>query len=82
MRLPTDKEFNQRETKKPNKKFKVNVSNSRLNRGHTVAAEQKIRGLKKRLRFFKRLVKGAKRNKYNLMKDSKKLLLILISSQL
>lgn len=61
MRLPTDKEFNQRETKKPNKKFKVNVSNSRLNRGHTVAAEQKIRGLKKRLRFFKRLVKGGEK---------------------
>lgn len=53
MILPTDQEFNQRETKKPNEKFKVNRSNSRLSRGHTVAAEQKIRGLKKRQDFSK-----------------------------
>ena len=49
MRSQTDQEFNQNEIKDLNKKFNVEYFNSRLNEGHALAAEQKIRELKKRL---------------------------------
>ena len=49
MRSQTDQEFNQNEIKDLNKKLNVEHFNSRLNEGHALAAEQKIRELKKRL---------------------------------
>ena len=53
MRLPTDQEFNQNKIKKLNSKHNVEHYNSKLNEGHAVAAEQKIRELKNRLKNFK-----------------------------
>ena len=56
MRLQTDQEFNQNEIKEINKKYVLHY-NSKLNNGHAVAAEQKIRELKNCLKNFKRLLK-------------------------
>ena len=66
MRLQTDQEFNQNEIKALNKKHNVEHYNTKLNEGHTVAAEQKIRELKFRLKNFKRLSKISK----NLLKPN------------
>ena len=60
MRLQTDQEFNQDEIKALNKKHHVEHYNTKLNEGHAVAAEQKIRELKFRLKNFKRLNKISK----------------------
>ena len=60
MSLPTDQEFNQNEIKALNKKHDVEHYNTKLNEGHAVAAEQKIRELKFRLKNFKRLHKISK----------------------
>ena len=60
MRLQTDQEFNQNDLAEINKKYSVLHYNSKLNDGHAVGAEQKIRELKSRLRNFKRLVKKGK----------------------
>ena len=57
MRLQTDQEFNQNEIKEINKKYNVLRYNNKLNDGHAVAAEQKIRELKNCLKNFKRLLK-------------------------
>ena len=57
MRLQTDQEFNQNEIKTLNKKRDVEHYNTKLNEGHAVAAEKKIRELKFRLKNFKRLNK-------------------------
>ena len=46
MRLQTDPEFNENEIASINKKYNVLHYNRKLNEGHTVAAEQKIRELK------------------------------------
>ena len=46
LRLQTDQEFNQNEMKQITKKYNVVHFNSRLNDGHAVGAEQKIRELK------------------------------------
>ena len=53
MHLQTDQEFNRSEIKKLNSKHNVEHYNSKLNEGHAVAAEQKIRELKNRLKNFK-----------------------------
>ena len=66
MRLQTDQEFNQNEIKALNKKHNVEHYNTKLNEGHAVAAEQKIRELKFRLKNFKRLSKISK----NLLKPN------------
>ena len=47
MRLQTGQEFHQRD-KRLNKKLNVNHFDLRLNKGHAIAAEQKIRELKKK----------------------------------
>ena len=60
MRLQTDQEFNQNEIKALNKEHNVEHYNTTLNEGHAVAAEQKIRELKFRLKNFKRLSKISK----------------------
>ena len=60
MRLQTDQEFNQKEIKILNEKFNVEHFNSRLNEGHAMGAEQKIRELKERLKNFKRIKKKKK----------------------
>ena len=60
MRLRTDQEFNQNEIKALNKKHNVEHYNTKLNEGHAVAAEQKIRELKFRLKNFKTLSKISK----------------------
>ena len=60
MRLQTDQEFNQNEIKALNKKHDVEHYNTKLNEGHAVAGEQKIRELKFRLKNFKRLNKISK----------------------
>ena len=60
MRLQTNQEFNQNEIKEINKRYNVLHYNSKLNDGHTMAAEQKIRELKNRLKNFKRLLKKGK----------------------
>ena len=52
LHLQTDQEFNQNEIKKINQKFDVEHFNTKLNEGHAVAAEQKVRELKKRLPNF------------------------------
>ena len=59
MHLQTDQEFNQNEIKEINKKYVLHY-NSKLNNGHAVAAEQKIRELKNCLKNFKRLLKKGK----------------------
>ena len=60
MHLQTDQEFNQNEIKEINKKYNVLHYSSKLNDGHAVAAEQKVRELKNRLKNFKRLLKKGK----------------------
>ena len=60
MRLQTDQEFNQNVIKPLNKKHDVEHYNTKLNEGHAVAAEQKIRELKFRLKHFNRLNKISK----------------------
>ena len=60
MRLQTDQEFNQNEIKEINKKCNVLHYHSKLNDGHAVAAEQKIKELKNRPKDFKRLLKKDK----------------------
>ena len=45
MRLQKDQEFNQNEIAEINKKYNMLHYNSKLNDGHTVGAEQKIREL-------------------------------------
>ena len=52
MRLQTDQEFHQNETKEINKKQDVEHCNTKLNEGHAVGMEQKIRELKERLKNF------------------------------
>ena len=49
MRLQTDLEFQQNEIKRLNKKYNVEMFNSRVSEGKTYAAEQKIREFKKLL---------------------------------
>ena len=44
MRLQTDQEFSQNEIKTLNKKHDLEHYNTKLNKGHAVAAEQKLRG--------------------------------------
>ena len=61
MCLQTDQEFNQNEIKKLNAKHNVEHYNSKLNEGHAVTAEQKIREPKNRLKNFKRLNKIEKK---------------------
>lgn len=51
MRLQTGQEFHQRD-KKLNKKLNVNHFDLRLNKGHAIAAEQKMRELKKKTKIF------------------------------
>ena len=46
MHLQADHEFNQNEIKIINSKHNIEHHNSKLNEGHAVAAEQKIRELK------------------------------------
>ena len=58
MRFQTDQEFNQNEIKALN--HDVEHYNAKLNEGHPVALEQKIRELKFRLKMFKRLNKISK----------------------
>ena len=53
-------QFNQNEIKEINKKCNVLHYNSKLNDGHAVAAEQKIKELKNRPKDFKRLLKKDK----------------------
>ena len=53
MRLQTDPELNQNEIASINKKYNVLHYNKKLNEGHTVAAEQKIRELKQGLETLK-----------------------------
>ena len=60
MRLQTHQEFNQNKTAEINKKYNVLHHNGKLNDGHAVGAEQKIRELKSRLRNFKRFVRNSK----------------------
>ena len=60
MWLQTDQEFNQNEIAEINKKHNVLHYNSKLNDGHAVGAQQKIRELTSHLRNFKRLVKKGK----------------------
>ena len=60
MRLQTDQELNKNEIAEINKKYNVSHYNSKLNNGHIIGAEQKIRELKSRLKNFKRLVKKGK----------------------
>ena len=60
MRLQTDQEFDQNEIASISKKYSVLHYSSKLNEGHDVAAEQKIRELKIRLRNFKRLLNKGK----------------------
>ena len=49
MRLQTDLEFQQNEIKRLNKKYNVEMFNSRVSEGKAYAAEQKIREFKKLL---------------------------------
>ena len=60
MCLQTDQEFNQNKIKALNKKHDMEHYNTKLNEGHAVASEQKIRELKFRLKNFKRLNKISK----------------------
>lgn len=60
MSLQTDQKFNQNEIKEINKKHDVEHCNTKLNVGHAVGAEQKIRDLKDRLKNFKRIIKQKK----------------------
>ena len=60
MRLQTDQEFNQSKIKALSKKHDLEHDNIKLNEGHAVAADQKIRELKFRLKNFKRLNKISK----------------------
>ena len=60
MCLQTDQEFNQNEIKALNKKRDVEHYNTKLNKGHAVAAEQKIGELKFRLENCKKLSKISK----------------------
>ena len=69
MCLQTDQEFNQNEIKALDKKHDVEHYNTKLNEGHAVAAEQKIRELKVRLKNFKRLNEISK----NVLKPNKAL---------
>ena len=69
LRLQTDQKFNQNEIKNLNKKHDVEHYNTKLNEGHAVAAKQKIRKLKIRLKTFKRLNKATK----NTLKPNKAL---------
>ena len=60
MYLQTDQEFNQNEIKELAKKYNVVHFNSKLNDGHAVSAEQKIRELKNCLKGFKRALNTGK----------------------
>ena len=60
IRLQTNQEFNQNEIKEIAKKYNVVHFNSRLNDGHAVGAEQKIRELKNQLKNSKRMLKTGK----------------------
>ena len=60
IRLQTDQEFNQNEIKEIAKEYNVVHFNSRVNDGHAVRAEQKIRELKNRLKSFKHMLKSGK----------------------
>ena len=53
IRLQTDREFNQNKIKEIAKKYNVVHFNSRLNEGHAVGAEQKIRKPKNLVKNFK-----------------------------
>ena len=61
MHLQANHEFNQNEIKIINSKHSIEHHNSKLNEGHAVAAEQKIRELKNCLKIFKRLNKIEKK---------------------
>ena len=58
--LQTKQEFNQNEIKEIAKKYNVVHFNSKLNDGHAVGAEQKIRELKNQLKNSKRMLKTGK----------------------
>ena len=60
MCLQTNQEFNQNKIKEITKTYYVVYFNSRLNEGHAVGAEQKIRKLKNRLKNFKRMLSSGK----------------------
>ena len=60
MPLQTDQEFNQNKIKALNKKHDVEHYNTKLNERHAVAAEQKIRELKFRLKILKDCIKSLK----------------------
>ena len=61
MRLQTDQEFQQKEIKKLNRKYNVEMFSSRLRGGKAFAAEQKIRELKKVIFKTKRRYKLQKK---------------------
>ena len=57
MRLQKDQEFNQNEIKEINKKYNILHYSSKLNGGHAMATDQKIRELRNCLKNFRRLLK-------------------------
>ena len=58
MRIQTDLEFRQNETKKLNKKYNIEMFSSRIREGKAHAAKQNIREFKKLLSGSKRLHKA------------------------
>ena len=72
MSLQTDPKFNQNEIKEINKKHNVEHYNTKLNVGHAVGAEQKIRDLKDRLKNFKRIIKQNKKSRLKRKRALKK----------
>ena len=73
LRLQTNQEFNQNEIKEITKKYNVVHFNSRLNDGHAVGAEQKIRELKNRLKNFKRVLSSGKLKQNETLKKQPKI---------
>lgn len=72
MSLQTDQKFNQNEIKEINKKHDVEHYNTKLNVGHAVGAEQKIRDLKDRHKNFKRIIKQNKKSRLKRKRALKK----------
>ena len=67
MPLQTDQEFDQKEIKKLNFKHNVEHYNSKLNKAHVVAVEQKIRELENRLKILDDQTKLRKRPSHQTM---------------
>ena len=61
LRLQTDLEFQQNETKKLNKKYNIEMYSTKVRGGKAFAAEQKIREFKKLLLKMKNLLKSSKK---------------------